>query len=122
MFYQNYPTIIFAMTRRTSWVPRRGYPGILGGGGRGASCSRGDSKNLVKCYGHVPGSGLRWVPERLSLRGRTHPDTDDSSGRDDSWAYVVNFSEIILLIYYGCECLIARSMTSFVFGASRKST
>ncbi len=40
----------------------------------------------------------------------------------DSWAYVVNFSETIFLIYYGCECLIARSMSSFVFGASRKST
>ena len=40
----------------------------------------------------------------------------------DSRAYVVNFSETILLIYYGCECLIARSVSSFVFGASRKST
>ena len=54
--------------------------------------------------------------------GRTHPDSEDCSGRDDSWAAVVNFSEIILLIYYGCECLIARSMSSFVFGATRKST
>ena len=54
--------------------------------------------------------------------GRTHPDIDDCSGRDDSCAYVVDFSEIIPLIYYGCECLIARSMSSFVFGASRKST
>ena len=56
------------------------------------------------------------------MGGRTHSDSDDCSGRDDSWAYVVNFIEIILLIYYGCECFIARSMFSFVFGASRKST
>ena len=54
--------------------------------------------------------------------GRTNPDNDDCSGRDDSWVCVVYFSESILLIYYGCECLIARSMPSFVFGASRKST
>ena len=65
---------------------------------------------------------MRWVPERLSLGGRTHPDSDDCSERDDSWAYVVDFSEIILLIYYDCECLIARSMSTFAFGASRKST
>ena len=36
----------------------------------------------------------------------------------DSWAYVVNFSETILLIYYGCESLIACSMSSFLFGAT----
>ena len=50
--------------------------------------------------------------------GRTHPVTTAV----DSWAYVVTFSETILLIYYGCECMFARSMSSFVFGASRKST
>ena len=35
---------------------------------------------------------MGWVPERLSLGGRTHPDSDDCSGRDDSWACVVNFN------------------------------
>ena len=54
--------------------------------------------------------------------GRPHPHSDDCSGRDDSWVCVVTFSEIILLIDYGCECLIARLTSSFVFGASRKST
>ena len=65
---------------------------------------------------------MGWEPDIFSLEGRTHPASDDCCGRDDSCAYVVNFSEIILLIHYGCECLIARSMSSFVFGASRKST
>ena len=68
------------MTRRTSWVPRRGYPGRFGGR-------------------HFPEA----TAGEIVTGGRTHPDNDDCSERDDGWAYFVDFSEIILLIYYGCE-------------------
>ena len=54
---------------------------------------------------------MGWVPGRLG--GNTYPDSDDCSRHDDSWACVVNFSEIIVYIYYGCECLIAQCPVLF---------
>ena len=69
------------MTRMTSWVARRGYPGRLVGWGLGGrNCPEETAIDVTKIKETSWGRGRGGYRRDCHWGGRKHPDSDDCSG------------------------------------------